>query len=371
MQYFIVPVIPIWIIILLCAVIGAFILIVLCYSLFKKYEDTIRQTTVWKGLAIPFGNLIVNPLWAYLFFSIILWFGGRALFIDQMNEYCILMKSLAVAIFSGGVWASITKSQFMRNVFSDEMRKVIYSKEHLSNRSDIKDLWGRVTVAMYKSKFPDIHEKISNKISEIYLPGDHEYYNDELNYEIDISWVDPNDANNDYIKIVESERSVIKQSEKTDSFAIDFRVGIDIDKVEEEASPTKTSYKFKSMYINGAPIDTKKGFSETREDDILRIRYSSPSNISGAKRYEISKHEEKTYSIYANPYKVFRSKMITENFEVTITYPENLKVDFLEVGTAIFKDVPCNQRQGMKIIRKKSPEILLSRQGFCLVFRRV
>lgn len=354
------------------------ILIILCIKYWEKllifFENKIKEHMFYTGVVSPFIGIMLNPIWFFLIVALIIW-SCSGYFSYFGEEYIGVAQSIALAVVSGGVWVAITKSQYMRTVFIEEIRNVMYSKEHLSKRSDVSEIWSNVTQSMYKAKFPEIHEAITDRISADYLPKDHDHYIEDFIYEIDIIWADPNDPNCNYIVIAENESSKIKQNDKNHPFSISFSTAIDIDNVEEDSSEIKTSYTFESLFINGVSQDTVKGLSNELSNELKseyrHIRFKHPDKIIGSKDYEITKKEKKVYSINSNPYKSFTAIPFIKKLEVKVDYPKDMKIEFLEIGTKRFKDVTYNENSNYNTIRKRSREIILTNQGFCLIMQRI
>lgn len=333
-----------------------------------KYNSSIKDTTYYKVFS-PLVIKIFTPMWFYSLLAGALLYAQYQFHERLGDETCTMFVTFGVAIVAAGVWASVTKSDMMRGIFSEEISNVFYQKNQLSERKDIGKIWSNVTKAMYKANFPDIHEEITKKIEKYYLPGDHDHYNKKMVYSMEIVWANQEHT---YFKIIEDEITHIEQPSQFDQFKIDFSAIIDIDADEEAISTVKTHYEFQSMKINKDNIDLTKGVQVLKPKHELSVKYSSPQEIVGAKKYKITKREIKIMSLKANPYKSFKANVFNEEFEVNIRYPKDMSIDFLEMGTSPFADNGSSMKEtDHNLMKKETKEILFAGQGFCLFMKKL
>lgn len=103
---------------------------------------------------------------------------------DEIN---LSLNKAAFAIFSSGVFAVVLKSIQFTGIFKEEISSVMLTPKFVENRKDLHVLWGNISKALYRQKFPLISEAIQKRILETYFPTKQEYYFKKFNTTINIS----------------------------------------------------------------------------------------------------------------------------------------------------------------------------------------
>ncbi len=87
-----------------------------------------------------------------------------------------ILKTAGTAIISSGVFSAVATSRFFTKLYSSVMHDIVYGEEFLSTRSDLEAVWKRVSGVLCQQRFPNLKEKIDEKIIEDYLPKTREFY---------------------------------------------------------------------------------------------------------------------------------------------------------------------------------------------------
>jgi len=152
----------------------------------EKYE-WIKNNTFWIALSVGFFLMTVHYTFMLMvhFFTIDIT-NGSFVFKLLLSDFS---KTLGNIFLSGGIFAAKLKSLQFTNIFKEEIQKVMEDEETLQNRVDLSQFWGKVTRALYKSKYPEISAKIESYIASKYLPKENElsFYYANAHDVIDIS----------------------------------------------------------------------------------------------------------------------------------------------------------------------------------------
>jgi hypothetical protein len=315
---------------------------------------------LWIKILIQLKSIL---LWVIVI-SVILLFSAYS--IDDQPTNAFLKTSLmhiASALLTGAALGSIIRSSQFSDIFADQLREIVYSKESLINRKDLNQIWDTASKALYQSKFPKISDKIHKIITEVYFPTNHQYYQESFVYDITIDKLD-----NDYIKLTELDTTIIVPYQKNVKIKYEFSLSIDIPETEDPN--LKTHYCLDSFEINGKnELDPSIIKIEDDFDNNLK-RVTVSKTLEGEKKYIITKKETKIYSIDANPYKKHSLKYFTRKCNITINFPsDHLKIVFTGIGTYGFKEVQQSVKKYNQLIMKCN-ELLFPKNGFIIIYQK-
>lgn len=258
----------------------------------------------------------------------------------------------------------LAKSYQFNNIFKDELRKVVYSDEHLDKRADLDDIWEKVSEAICRRKFSNISKKLQKNIKTYYLPINQDFYFKDYNYDIDISYVE---GQADFINLKETTESEIISHDK-EKQVYEFNSHIPKEKGDDAA----TKYVLEEVFINGNKIDIEKdknaSFELEDNKDHIKVKFSYI--LKGSLTYTIKKVENKTYSIKENPYKGHEAAWIYQNLFLDITYPKDMPLELLKMGVLSKFNIEDRNRQDVKRIKAKYLGLIFPRQGFLLLFNK-
>lgn len=312
----------------------------------------------------PFINLFKQFLfWSLLFgFAFfILGYGDFKWINDFWEEVC---KGASHILLSGGVFMFLAKSYQFNNIYKDELRKVIYTDEHLDKRTDLDDIWEKVSEAICRRKFSNISKKLQKNIKDFYLPINQEFYFKDYNYDIDISFVDKEEQ---YINLKETtETEIISHSKEKHIY----RFSSNIPKEPDDNGRTK--YILQDVFINDKKInikeDPKAKFETSETDDYLKIKFFY--ELKGNLKYKIKKIESKTYNTKCNPYKGHQAAWIYQNFFLDVTYPKNMPLELINMGVLSRFNTEYRNRKDVNRFKAKYNGLIFPKQGFLLIFNR-
>lgn len=145
-----------------------------------------------------------NPL---VLAVVLIVFGVTSL-IAGMSSNIRILENIGMATFSAGVFSAFFKAMqaagVFAEVFSEEVAKASegFSEQvaeiiffdtrgnYLKKRSDLKDIWLRVTKALHGDDFPKIDAKIAEAVQKT-LPNNFGYYYEDVNLAHNMELVDP------------------------------------------------------------------------------------------------------------------------------------------------------------------------------------
>lgn len=314
-------------------------------EIYKNLKDFIGKYVFWFSLTIGIILLLV---------------GYNSWFFDNPN-YLEVAKVAGNAVLSGGVFLAIAKSVQFTGIYSSELRKIIYSEEHLDQRKDILNIWKSASRALYKKKFPTISEDIEKVVSNEYFPTSQDFYYKDFNYTIDID-LDSEDSN--YIKLEERVKTEIFTN-SDESVEYRFKSTINIPSDEKNQY---TTYQLESLIVNDEKIECENHLTVKRNVNNLILEFKI--QLTGAKRYTIKKKESKRYSMIANPTKGHTAVSIYKNYHLELDFPKELNVDFYKSGTTN-NFAPQKRERGSHVnIRQEYKGIIFPKQGFRLMFSK-
>lgn len=93
----------------------------------------------------------------------------------------------------GVVLGYLTNAAQFLGIFKSELQDIIYGKDFLEKRKDIKQIWETISKIMFKNKFPTIHKDLLNTVNS-YLPKDEASYYNDFETHTAIEWVNKNDG---------------------------------------------------------------------------------------------------------------------------------------------------------------------------------
>lgn len=244
-------------------------------------------------------------------------------FVLESHTIQNILISAATVVLSSGVFSSITKSKHFLNIFSNEMKTIIYTEQFLSKQKNVDQIWNVVTKSICNENFHKISDKLFNKIKENYLPINHTYYYENYNLELHIAHECL--SGTDYV--------IIREVSKVDIICDDrelthYRSASNIEYLHDEES--QTYFKLLEFTVNGEDVKDRVISNNTKRDGKLSARIEFP--LKGEMKYSIYKVEEKKYSLKLNANRVHSAIKIYHNFELVVYHPDLIKVRFNRLG---------------------------------------
>ena len=256
----------------------------------------------------------------------------------------------------GAIVGFLSVHSIVKSSYKNELIDIFYEKKHLQtiNKDKIENLWERISKIMFKSKFPEIHDRILNDVKNTYFPGnDIISYYDDYTITIDLTW---EDKPNGMVRVIEKvEFDVITDSKS--SFPFIQTNKLNVKGLQEGAYSVAIQ-----MTVDGE--DYCDISQELQADGCYFTE--AKVELSGKNKYHIIKYQEKCYSIKTDYDISFRARYITNEMNVTLHHPEDIEVCFMDRGTTTdFRVVSktknyCNYR---------IKELILPRQGYTFILQ--
>ncbi len=274
-------------------------------------------------------------------------------------------KVIGTTSFSGGVFLVIVKSSQFEELFTEAVRHVIYSKEHLDERKDIYNIWVNVSNSLFRHKFPDITSDMFKSLKENYLPVEDEFYFEYLS--LDSTYLHTEESN--YVKVINTVKAEIVADDPDGipfEFFWDLKIPID--------DNNRTSYCLEEITINNKTISdpmSSEYLVINRLDDRLKVAFKIQLTETGRTTYEIKRRETLVYNIKNDSITGYKAIWIYKKFNVRIEYPEDL--DAIWISSGVLKDwnPPRISVENKRIIDTTYDGIIFKNQGFVLIFNNI
>lgn len=273
----------------------------------------------------------------------------------------ITKKCGEIVAISGVTSFFLSITQYNR-IYQKALEDIIYSKTFLAKRSDLNEMWNNVSVALFESKFPEIHKPLFNIITEKYFPsGDNVSYYTDIKQHLYIDW-----------KVDEENTIVIKEkidlivhtvnNDKTD-YKSRFIVILD-------GTPTEEQWKHiidvKELFVDGNPCLDKA--TPKWKPSEGRLTFESCAPLSGGKKeYHIVQSVIRTQNLNIDDFLNYSARYLISNMDVEVEHPDNLKVALYEGGT-MEKFIPMYERNNHK--RWTYTGLILRKQGYVMTFNK-
>lgn len=263
----------------------------------------------------------------------------RMLFVG-VGQFCLI----------GVVLGLLTNTSTFESVVQKSLEKVLYGETFLGRRSDIREMWRKVSKRVYDNKFPGIAQEFLDRV-ESFFPKDKDditYYND-YRRSIHIEWED-------------EELDIIRVNEH-----ISFELMTD-------GSTKKITYKLWNSVSTTQPYEqnaTIKVDGEVREIKMVpEIKESETEStamipLEGSTKYKIDVQTSRKYKLSEDHFIGFKAKYILKGLFVTVdSMPANLHIQFINRGIRekFQDDVSTDSRR----IVKRYQGIVLPQEGYII-----
>lgn len=269
-----------------------------------------------------------------------------------------IVKGIAIAALSSGIFAAILKSIQFSGIFKEEIAKVIYSHEYMSkmDRKALELVWHKVTEVLLNRRFPEIDKQISSIVLEKYLSSNHSYYYKDFQIIFDGLQI-----------INENSKDYVQYKQIVELKLIPFENG---------QFEWRNSYEFPSdnnSYRRLIELKVKKASGgdpvDYSENPVTNGEIKL--ELNGSKWYHIRKVEERKIPLNGNECELFATSRVTENLQLDINYNcNNTRIEFVKLGTTEeFETLYSEPKKG--ILKKKYEGLILPFQGYCLFLTKV
>ncbi|MCB0746788.1 MAG: hypothetical protein KDC90_04925 [Ignavibacteriae bacterium] len=287
--------------------------------------------------------------------AILLLLSKLDIFIDEANA---LIEKLSFAVASSGVFAAVLKSLQFQGIFKEEIEAIILSDKFIEERNDKEKLWRSVSRAIYKKKYPKISKELNNIIFDEYFPKKRKYYYDDYRVTITIKEL--------------TEEGVIK-FDQTISYKVIMQTGekvanivgaYTIDKLDDNSTVENINDR-KYFKVDDIDIMSELNINSSENEFETTTEYSTV--VKDKPEFTIEMKDYREYNIFEDNVKIFRTSAITKEMNVSITYPDNMHVQFFNIGVIQeFQKVHIGHKNCISRTHKNG--LILPNQGFGMSF---
>lgn len=252
-----------------------------------------------------------------------------------------ILEKIADVLVIGAVLGYLSNVALFLELFKKDLEDIVNDTKHLEKRGDIDDIWDRVTIVLFKSKFDKISKRLLSLIKDNYFPVNKSVYYDNYTSDVKISWVgDPKEE----VLNVRMENKYVVISENKDIINIPWK------------SWTKSSDKYHisqyQLFIDGNEVEIKKNESEENGDKTFEMNIP----LCNKERYDVRMILEKQYSFDKDFFRALSTSFIMNGITLSISYPDDVDVELIERGT-------CGK---FNVITKTSTAIVAKYDGLIL-----
>lgn len=274
---------------------------------------------------------------------------------NNAEYWANLFISIGDILLVGGVVGFLTSVAQWKGVFTEELTNVIYGKELLSKRTDLKTIWENTTKQMFKYKFHCIHREILDTMSH-YLPNENEIsYYDNFIEDISVRWLDREKGIVQTTEVMSFD--IIAESEAVLNYPVFTKTTIspEIGKPEECVKHT--------IFLDGVEfIKAETKHRRCGEDVIMET--SIP--LGGAKKYHFKFIIEKKYDLNKDFTICYGAKRYIHTMHVSLLLDEGISAEFIDRGE--FKSFTEVKKSKQNIIIAHTG-VILPRQGFIFALK--
>lgn len=361
------------------------IALIIIYYLYNKNQEIskeLKKSNIFDANKnIGFFENIIEPVKdLYIKFNFILYFFVSILFyalasikygkVHILQNYVIesptiqnIFTSIATVILSSGVFSSITKSRHFLNIFSNEIKKIVYTEKFISKQKNIDEIWNIVTKSVCNENFYKISDRLFDSIKNNYLPINQNYYYQNFELELFIKF---DENGTDYV-IIEEKTKVDLICENTKEIKYHFVSNIDY----EEHNESLTQFEAIEFKVNNEDMLPQLIKNIEYSDGCLKADLSCA--LSGKMIYSISRIEKKKYPLKLNSNRVHSAAKIYNNFQLAVYYPKNLKVRFAKLGfNNNWEKVEVTKiSEDIQYLKTRHEGIFFQNQGYMLNFLEI
>lgn len=235
------------------------------------------------------------------------------------KEVC---TSIGKVTLASGIISFLLRAMQIMGMVREELTHIIYDTSYLEKRTDLHEIWDKVSHAMFKNKFPKIKSDITNDVKHTYLPTDHILYYDNFKQLLEINLIN---KENETIKVIQNTNFDVYYDLTESKFPYESTNRINFNLSEDEVS-----FKVNSFKINGKPVQYK--VEQSTENNCLNSKVSVIL-YQKEEKYHFETVIVKTYSLKNdNLIAMCRNKMI-HNCEIDVLLKGRLSIVFRSCGT--------------------------------------
>jgi hypothetical protein len=249
----------------------------------------------------------------------------------------------------------------MMAALTEAFRGIVYDNQALQQKKDLKDLWETISVAVYKTKYPEISEDIVKKVTKEYFPSGDTFYYDLFQESISLTLR----ADKTYIDTKEVITLRVKAVNGPEP--LDWKYAWNLPKDPSDAT---TNVFLDKIKING--IDKTREYPVATEivDDGKAVQAILGIKLEGATEYDLRLELRTTYSYELNRQRDMKSRRFVKKPEFRVEYnPDDFILEFVPVGTDEDAYEPLG-KDFSRVIWNVYKDLIFPNQGYRLVLHR-
>lgn len=264
-----------------------------------------------------------------------------------------------VMLVAGNVFVVGVVVGFITNVlqnfglFKEELGSVLYARDFLAKRKDIREIWLNASKVVLEGKFPQIQDDFLERMIDYLQCKEVLYYNNHETHII-IEWASSDRTTIRVKKIVLFELIASKKSKQYYTYST--------------WTTVKPGDKYSCnllIYVNNH-LETKNFLNPYQGDDNGEKWHKMKVRLKGCLKYKIRVIEEKEYNINSDFMIGFRAKHLTNNLRVQVIHPSDIDVEFAPCGTQMQFD-EVNKTETMN--ENYYHHVILPKQGFYIALK--
>lgn len=276
--------------------------------------------------------------------------------IDHIKFWSGLAISIGDILLVGGVVGFLTSAAQWKGIIVQELTNIVYGKELLSKRSDLKAIWENVTKQLFKNKFKHIHRDILDSISH-YLPTtDNEIcYYDNFTEDISVTWEDKDAC---IVKTTEiMSFDIIAESEAEVDYTVRSKTVINPQIGKPEDCVRHTIHLNEQEYTQAVTNHERSG---------IFVVMNTSLQLKGSKKYHFKFTIEKKYNLKEDFTIAYKAKRYIHNMHVSLLLDEGISAEFIERGEY---EPFCEVKKTKQNIIMDHSGVILPHQGFIFALK--
>jgi len=299
------------------------------------------------------------------------------------EEYSKIFTSIGSAVLVGGVFGVLLKSAQYVTIFDGILREIIYGNNKpdcdllsavrsavhenriLQQQKDLKDLWKTISVAVYKTRYPEISEAIAKKVTQEYFPNYDTFYYERFVEDITSLELSPDN------KYVETKETLTMRVKPIDSSQpTNWRYVARLFKGQDDS---RTKFFLDKITVDG--IDKTDGCLTPPKDVVgadgrLALEADMKLELAGASSYNLKLEIRRIYDYERNRQRDMKSSRFIINPEFRVRFnPKVWELKFAPVGTdeKIYEN---KARSFSDLIWNVYEDLIFPNQGYTLLLYR-
>lgn len=316
----------------------------------------------WFKSSIPWMLLIVGLL-LFTFTEFYTFFSKKETMSITFNKnWLTWLSGISKAILISGISSVLLNSFEYMGIFRGVMVDIVMGEAYLDNRKDLDKHWEKITLLLFKNRFPAINNQITKDVKETYLPIDVPKYYDGATEDISISIV------NKALQIVEVVNTTTFTINTWDAKQM---LGYSLinDIACEGQNSSHESFEIVNFTIDGEDIIPTGDRNVRRMIDGKWCLLNSlkVKNITGKLLYKVNFTIKKTYSLKYDNILYNLLQHIHHGIDIYF-HLDGVSLDIIKIGTLQkFETIKRNN----KYIHLKYNGLIYPQQGYIAIIKKI